>query len=62
MFRYSEQELREFLLRHESLWEQELLDCDVEGDGFDYQYARGAMEAYQFVLRFMDEYKLEEVQ
>lgn len=61
MFRFTEQELRQFLEQHESLWEQELLEYDVEGDGFDYAYARGAMEAYSFVLRFVDEYKLEEV-
>ncbi len=59
--RYTEQELRDFLTRQADEFATEQQDIDPDSDGLDYSYARGAEEAYLFVLRFMDEYKLEEV-
>ena len=59
MFRYTEQELRDFLTQQADYFANEQIELSVEGDGFDYSYARGAEEAYLFVLRFMNEYKLE---
>lgn len=58
--RFTEQELREFLERQASIFATEQDDTDLEGDGLDYAYAKGAEEAYLFVLRFLDEYKAEE--
>ena len=54
--RFTEQELRDFLERQASIFAQEQDDTDLDGDGLDYSYAKGAEEAYLFVLRFMDEY------
>jgi hypothetical protein len=54
--RFTEKELRDFLERQASIFAQEQDDTDLDGDGLDYSYAKGAEEAYLFVLRFMDEY------
>jgi len=58
--RFTEQELRDFLTRQADEFANEQLYIDLEGNGYDYAYAKGAEEAYLFVLRFLDEYKLEE--
>jgi hypothetical protein len=58
MFRYTEQELREFLAQHADYWS---LEQDGAEHTDDFYYARGAEDAYKFVLTFIDEYKLEEV-
>ena len=58
--RFTEQELRDFITRQADTWANEQQDIDLEGDGYDYAYAKGAEEAYLFVLRFLDEYKLGE--
>ena len=58
MFRFTEQELRDFLVEQEQLWLEEAQNS--EEDTEEFQYARGAYHAYKFVLQFLDEYKLEE--
>jgi hypothetical protein len=60
MFRYTEQELREFLENNAKLWRVEAVDAEAGGYPEGVSYARGAYQAYDFVLRFMEEYKLEE--
>ena len=60
MFRFTEQDLREFLEHHRKLWVDECIDAQGRDDDLEVMYARGAYEAYEFVLRFLDEYKLEE--
>jgi hypothetical protein len=55
--RYTEQELREFLELHA----HEFADVDQNAEFYDRGYSRGAYDAYKFVLRFMDEYRLEDV-
>jgi hypothetical protein len=57
--RYTEQELRDFLTRQVEEFRAEI--ADPRAEFYDRGYARGAQQAYEFVLRFMDEYKLEEV-
>jgi len=59
--RYTEQELRDFLAQQAEHWYQERMANGSADEALDYAYAYGAQEAYEFVLRFMDEYKLEEV-
>jgi hypothetical protein len=56
----NEQELRDFLTHQADIFATEQQDTDLDGDGLDYSYAKGAEEAYLFVLRFLDEYKAEE--
>lgn len=60
MFRYTEKELRDFLVTHADIWRVEELDEIDNQSPIEAAYARGAYEAYVFVLRFMNEYKLEE--
>ena len=60
MFRYTEAELRGFLEQHADLWREQADDSSQGGYPEEVQYARGAYQAYEFVLNFMDEYKLEE--
>jgi len=61
MFRYTEQELREFIKYNADYWRVEELDEIDNNSPNEAAYARGAREAYLFVLNFMNEYKLEEV-
>ena len=58
--RFTEQELRDFLTHQADIFATEQQDSALDGDGLDYSYAKGAEEAYLFVLRFLDEYKAEE--
>jgi hypothetical protein len=59
--RYTEQELRDFLAEQAQLWLEEAMSSDSQTTKDEIAYAYGAREAYLFVTRFMDEYKLEEV-
>lgn len=59
--RFTEEELRDFLARQAMLWRDEAIDANENDQPEEVAYARGAFEAYDFVLRFLDEYKLEEV-
>lgn len=61
MFRYTEEELRDFLSRQALIFQQEAEECEALDLPIDVAYAHGAEQAYLFVLRFMDEYRLEEV-
>jgi hypothetical protein len=58
MFRYTEKEMREFVGYFADYWS---LEQDGAENDDDFYYAKGAEEAYKFVLNFMNEYKLEEV-
>lgn len=58
--RFTEQELRDFLTRQADLFANEQMEFSHDDNGYDYYYAKGAEEAYLFVLRFLDEYKLGE--
>jgi hypothetical protein len=60
MFRYTEEELRGFLETNRKLWREEAVDSEAAGYPEEVAYARGAYQAYDFVLNFMEEYKLEE--
>jgi hypothetical protein len=59
--RYTEEELRDFLTQQLELWAEEEHHAYITEYPLEEAYARGAHEAYLFVLRFMEEYKLEEV-
>lgn len=59
MFRYTEQELRDFITRQALDYDNEQLES--VGEPLEVAYAQGSADAYWFMLRFMDEYKLEEV-
>jgi hypothetical protein len=58
--RYTEQELRDFLTRQATIFATDMVESEEAGMEYDYAYAHGANQAYEFVLRFMDEYKAEE--
>jgi hypothetical protein len=58
--RYTEKELRDFITQQAQVWADEEIDA-IDTSPLEVAYARGAREAYQFVLTFMDEYRLEEV-
>jgi hypothetical protein len=58
--RYTEQELRDFLTQQADGFATDMAESEEAGMEYDYAYAQGAYMAYQFVLRFMNEYKAEE--
>jgi len=62
MFRFTEQELRDFLNEQSKYWDEDALKVREydEYEPYDYGYSIGAHEAYEFVLRFLEEYKAEE--
>lgn len=50
------EELVEFLNRQVDVWINEQDDIDLESEGWEYSYAKGAEEAYRFVLRTLEEW------
>lgn len=58
--RFTEQELRDFLAEQAQLWLEKAMSSNTYGTQDEVAYAYGAREAYHFVTRFLDEYKLEE--
>jgi len=59
MFRYTEQELRDFVTRQAKDYDEKQLE--FVGEPLEVAYAQGSADAYWFVVSFMNEYKLEEV-
>jgi hypothetical protein len=59
MFRYTEQELRDFILYQAKHYDERQLE--FVGEPLEVAYSQGSADAYWFVLQFMNEYKLEEV-
>ena len=54
MFRYTEEELRDFITRQAREYDEKQLES--VGEPLEVAYAQGSADAYWFVLQFMDEY------
>ena len=61
MFRYTEEELRDFIQRQITEFGNDQHSAEMRDEPLEVAYAQGAYDSYKFVLLFMDEYRLEEV-